>query len=61
MSVIVVKTKVINSDLEVSSPGIVYKQAIPFSESENLSIGYYKVTPGTPFNMNMHFEVWLPV
>ena len=48
MSVIVVKRKVMNSDLEVYSPGIVHKQAITFPESENLSIGYYKVTPGTP-------------
>ena len=56
MSVIVVKSKVINSDLEVYSPGIVHKQAITFPESENLSIGYYKVTPGTPYNMDMHFE-----
>ncbi|MCK5009754.1 MAG: DUF861 domain-containing protein [Deltaproteobacteria bacterium] len=56
MSVIVVKRKVMNSDLEVYSPGIVHKEAITFPESENLSIGYYKVTPGTPFNMNMHFE-----
>ena len=56
MSVIVVKRKVMNSDLEVYSPGIVHKEAITFPESENISIGYYKVTPGTPYNMDMHFE-----
>ena len=56
MSVIVVKSKVMNSDLEVYTPGIVHKQAITFPESENLSIGYYKVTPETPYNMDMHFE-----
>jgi ethanolamine utilization protein EutQ (cupin superfamily) len=56
MSVTVVKSKFINSDLAVYSPGIVHKQVITFSESENLSIGYYKVTPGIPYNMDMHFE-----
>ena len=56
MSVIVVKSKVINSDLAAYSPGIIHKQAIKIPESENLSIGYYKVTPGTPYNMDMHFE-----
>jgi ethanolamine utilization protein EutQ (cupin superfamily) len=56
MSVTVVKSKLINSDLEVYSPGILHKQAIKFPEGDNLSIGYYKVTPGIPYNMDMHFE-----
>ena len=48
MPVTLVKSKELVSPLEDFSPGIVLKESITFPKSENLSIGYVKVSPGTP-------------
>ena len=57
MSVTLVKSKELVSPLEDFSPGVVQKESITFPKSENLSIGYYKVSPGTPeLKMEMPFE-----
>ena len=57
MPVTLVKSKELVSPLEDFAPGIVQKESITFPKSENLSIGYYKVEPGTPeLKMEMPFE-----
>jgi len=57
MPVTLVKSKELVSPLGDFSPGIVQKEAITFPKTENMSIGYYKVSPGTPeLKMDMPFE-----
>ena len=57
MPVTLVKGKELVTPLEDFCPGIVQKESITFPKSENLSIGYYKVNPGTPdVKMDTPFE-----
>jgi len=57
MPVTLVTSKELVSPLEDFSPGIGQKESITFPKSENLSIGYYKVEPGTAdFIVEMPFE-----
>jgi len=57
MPVTFVNSKELVSPLEDFSPGIGQKESITFPKSENLSIGYYKVDPGTAdFIVEMPFE-----
>ena len=57
MPVTLVTSKELVSPLEDFSPVIGQKESITFPKSENLSIGYYKVDPGTAdFIVEMPFE-----
>jgi len=57
MPVTLVTSKELVNPLEDFSPGIGQKESITFPRSKNLSIGYYKVDPGTAdFIVEMPFE-----
>ena len=57
MPVTLVKSKELVTPLEDFAPGIGQKESITSPISENLSIGYYKVEPGTPeLTIEMPFE-----
>jgi len=57
MPVTLVTSNELVSPLEDFSPGIVQKESITHPTSENLSIGYYKVNPGTAeLKMELPFE-----
>jgi ethanolamine utilization protein EutQ (cupin superfamily) len=57
MPVTLVTNEELVSPLEDFSPGIGQKESITFPKSGNLSIGYYKVDPGTAdFIVEMPFE-----
>ncbi len=57
MPVTLVKGKELVSGLENFVPGIAQKEAITFPVSENMCIGYFKVSAGTPeLKMDTPFE-----
>jgi ethanolamine utilization protein EutQ (cupin superfamily) len=57
MPVTYVNCQELVSPLEDFAPGIFQKESITYPKSENVSIGYYKVDPGTPeLTMEMPFE-----
>jgi ethanolamine utilization protein EutQ (cupin superfamily) len=57
MPVTLVTGKELVSPLEDFAPGIGQKESITFPKTENLSIGFFKVDPGTPvLTMEMPFE-----
>jgi len=57
MPVTLIKSKELVSPLEDFSPGVFQKESITRPTSENMSIGYFKVDPGTPdLTMELPFE-----
>jgi ethanolamine utilization protein EutQ (cupin superfamily) len=56
MPATVVKSKDLVSPLESLFPGIVHKESITFPRTDNLSIGYFKVDPGTALEIDIPFE-----
>ncbi len=56
MPAIVVKSNELVSPLENLFTGIAHKESITFPKTGNLSIGYFKMEPGTELQIEIPFE-----